>query len=115
VIQAPLVDALKDTDFMKKIIEIALKNWDPNSNKQTALQILLPASSEKELNEHLTKKVIATLNKDFEVVADRNLKHGFKIGPKDGSYILSFSEKDFENLFREYMRPRIIEMLFGGK
>jgi V/A-type H+-transporting ATPase subunit E len=115
VIQAPLVDALKDTDFIKKIIELALKNWDPASNEQTALQILLPKSNEKELNEHFTKKVMATLNQEFEVVADRNLKYGFKIGPKDGSYILSFSEKDFENLFREYMRPRIIEMLFGGK
>lgn len=115
VIQAPLIDALKDTDFIKMIIETAIKNWDPNSTDQIALNVLIPAAKEKELKEYLSTKVMATLNQKFEVVPDKNLKYGFKIGPKDGSYFISFSDKDFENLFREYMRPRIIEMLFGGK
>ncbi len=115
VIQAPLIDALKDSEFIKKIIETAINRWDPSSPEKIALNVIIPESSEKELKEHFTKKVMATLNKEFEVVADKNLKYGFKIGPKDSSYIISFSDKDFENLFREYMRPRIIEMLFGGK
>jgi V/A-type H+-transporting ATPase subunit E len=115
VIETPLIEALKDTNFIKGIIEAAIKNWDPNSNEKIALQVLLPESNEKELKGYLSDKVMATLNKDFEVVADKNLKYGFKIGPKDGSYVISFSDKDFENLFREYMRPRILEMLFGGK
>ena len=115
VIQAPLIDALKDSEFIKKIIETAINRWDPSSPEKIALNVIIPESSEKELKEHFTKKVMATLNKEFEVVADKNLKYGFKIGPKYSSYIISFSDKDFENLFREYMRPRIIEMLFGGK
>lgn len=115
MVQASLVETLKETEFLKKIIETAIKSWDPKSSEVTSLKLMLPEASEKELNEYLTKKVFATLNKDFEIVADRNIKYGFKIGPKDGSYIISFSEKDFENLFREYMRPRIVEMLFGGK
>jgi V/A-type H+-transporting ATPase subunit E len=115
VIQTPLVDALKDSEFIKMIIESALNNWDPSSTVKTSLQVILPEGKEKELNDHFTKKVLSTLNQEFEVVADKNLKYGFRIGPKDGSYVISFSEKDFENLFREYMRPRILEMLFGGK
>jgi V/A-type H+-transporting ATPase subunit E len=115
VIQTPLIDALKDTNFIKDIIEAALKNWDPKSNEKISLQVLIPESNEKDLRAYLSDKVMATLNQEFEVVADKNLKYGFKIGPKDGSYVISFSDKDFENLFREYMRPRILEMLFGGK
>ncbi len=115
VVQAPLVNALKDLDFIKKIIEVAISRWDPTSPEKTALVVLVPESTEKELKEYFTGKVLITLNKEFEVVADKTLKYGFKIGPKDGSYLISFSEKDFENLFREYMRPRIVEMLFGGK
>jgi len=115
VIQTPLIDALKDTNFIKEIIEAALKNWDPKSNEKISLQVLIPESNEKDLRAYLSEKVMATLNQEFEVVADKNLKYGFKIGPKDGSYVISFSDKDFENLFREYMRPRILEMLFGGK
>lgn len=115
VIQAPLIDAVKDTAFVKMIIETALKNWDPNSTKRTSLQVLIPENTDKELNDYLNNKVLATLNQEFVVVPDRNIKYGFKIGPKDGSYLISFTEKDFENLFREYMRPRILELLLGGK
>ncbi|MFO8023409.1 MAG: hypothetical protein R6U65_13150 [Perlabentimonas sp.] len=114
VIEAPLNEALKDTDFVKKIIEAAIKNWDPKS-QDTSLQVIVPENNEKELKEHITKKVMANLNSEVKVVPDKNFKYGFKIGPKDGSYIISFSDKDFENLFKEYMRPRIVEMLFGGK
>jgi V/A-type H+-transporting ATPase subunit E len=100
---------------MKKVIEAAISRWEPDSSGKIDLQILLPTDMESKLKGHLTSKVFSTLNNDFEVVADSKLKYGFKIGPKDGSYIISFSDKDFENLFREYMRPRIVEMLFGGK
>ncbi|MDX9847817.1 MAG: hypothetical protein RBT74_12615 [Tenuifilaceae bacterium] len=115
VIQTPLIDTLKDVNFIKMVIESALKSWSPTSTEKISLKVLLPESTEKELKDHITSKVMATLNQEVEVVADRNLKYGFKIGPKDGSYLISFSDKDFENLFREYMRPRIVEMLFGGK
>lgn len=115
MIQASLTDALKETDFIKKIIETAISRWDPSSSEMISLKLMLPEANEKELQEFLKKKVFATLNNEFEIVADRNIKYGFKIGPKDGSYMISFSDKDFENLFREYMRPRIVEMLFGGK
>lgn len=115
VIQTPLIDALKDVNFIKMVIESALKSWNPTSTEKISLKLLLPEATENELKQHLTSKVLATLNQELEVVADRNLKYGFKIGPKDGSYLISFSEKDFENLFREYMRPRILELLFGGK
>lgn len=115
VIQTPLIDTLKDVNFIKMVIESALKSWSPTSTEKISLKVLLPESTEKELKDHITSKVMATLNQEVEVVADRNLKYGFKIGPKDGSYLISFSDKDFENLFREYMRPRILELLFGGK
>jgi V/A-type H+-transporting ATPase subunit E len=115
VIQTPISDAFNDTEFIKSIIEVALKNWNPNSTEKIALNVIIPEKSEKELKEFISKKVMASLNHELEVVPDKNLKYGFKIGPKDGSYLISFSDKDFENLFREYMRPRIVEMLFGGK
>ncbi len=115
VIETPITEALKDTNFVKSVIEAAIKNWNPESTQRISLQVLVPQNTEKELSEFLKTKVFNTLNKDLEVVADKNMKYGFKIGPKDGSYIISFTEKDFENLFKEYMRPRILELLLENK
>jgi len=113
--EAPLVDALKDVDFVKKVIEIAINRWDPNSAESVSLRILVPEEMAKAITDHFTTKTHALLNKEVEVQVDKAIKYGFRIGPKDGSYVVSFTETDFENLFKDFMRPKIIAMLFGGK
>jgi V/A-type H+-transporting ATPase subunit E len=40
------------------------------------------------------------------------MKKGFEIAPVDGTYKLSFSDEDFANLFKTYLRPRTKELLF---
>jgi len=115
VIEGSVADAMKDTAFVKSVIETAIAKWEPTSADRLSLSVLIPANMEKELASFTSKKMAATLNKEVELVVDRTLKFGFKIGPKDGGYYISFTDKDFENLFKEYMRPRIVNMLFGGK
>ena len=43
----------------------------------------------------------------------KGLANGFKIGPKDGGYQLSFTADDFTNLVGEYLRPATKKILFG--
>lgn len=113
--ETPLVDALKDADFVKRVIETAINRWDPNSAESVCLRILVPEEMAKTITEHFTSKTHALLNKEVEVQVDKAIKYGFRIGPKDGSYVVSFTETDFENLFKDFMRPKIVAMLFGGK
>jgi len=113
--EAPTVDALKDADFVKKIIETAINRWEPNSPEKVSLKVLVPADMEKSMNDYFVNKTHAKLNASVEFAVDKAIKYGFKIGPKDGSYIVSFTESDFESLFKDYMRPKIVTLLFGGK
>lgn len=113
--EAPVVDALKDAEFVKKIIETAIARWEPASPEKVTLRVLLPADMEKAVAGHFTGKSHSALNAGVEFVADRAIKYGFKVGPKEGGYIVSFTEADFEALFRDYMRPKIVALLFGGK
>lgn len=113
--KAPATDALKDADFVKKVIETAVNNWNPNSTEKISLNVLVSADMEKSVAEHFSAKAQAKLNAGVNVSSDRAIKYGFKIGPQDGGYVVSFTEADFEALFRDYMRPKIVALLFGGK
>ena len=113
--QTPVVDALKDAEFMKKVIETAVTRWDPNSPDGVSLRILVPEEMAKAITDHFVSKTHAILNREVEVRVDKAIKYGFRIGPKDGSYVISFTESDFENLFKDFMRPKIVALLFGGK
>jgi V/A-type H+/Na+-transporting ATPase subunit E len=115
VLKAPVVDALKDAEFLKKIIESAITNWNKTETESISLKVLVPANLHTAMSEHFNQKALAKLNVGLNIIADNNISYGFKIGPQDNSYIINFTENDFEALFREYVRPRIVNMLFGGK
>lgn len=115
VLKAPVVDALKDAEFLKKIIESAITNWNKAESESISLNLLVPANLHTAMSEHFNQKTLAKLNVGLKIIADNNIGYGFKIGPQDNSYIINFTENDFEALFREYVRPRIVNMLFGGK
>jgi V/A-type H+/Na+-transporting ATPase subunit E len=53
------------------------------------------------------------LKKGLEITFTDKFKGGFKIGPKDGGYLISLTDEDFDNFFRAYLRPKLIEMLYS--
>jgi V/A-type H+-transporting ATPase subunit E len=112
VIKEPVKKSLDDTEFVKKIIETIIKNWDPQSGKMADISVTVPENMQKELREYLENKAAKELNAGIEVKVSDRMKGGFSIGPADGSYKISFSEKDFENFFKAHLRPRTVEMLF---
>jgi V/A-type H+/Na+-transporting ATPase subunit E len=99
-----------DADFTKKIVESTLNNW--SSAQSSELSILLPKAQEKELTEYFSKSVKDLLDKGLEIKFDAAISAGFQIAPKDGSYKVSFTEADFKNFFKQYLRPKLIDILF---
>ncbi len=113
VIQEPTKQAMKDQEFIKKIIETVIKNWNPQSGEAVNLSVTLPQDMQKELEDYFETKVAKELNAGIKVDVSERMKGGFSIGPADGSYKISFSEEDFENFFKGYFRPKTKNMLFG--
>jgi V/A-type H+/Na+-transporting ATPase subunit E len=107
-------DAFRDKDFLKKIIETTIKNWNPGKEAYD-LQLLLPKEDEKILGTYFNQKQKEIMKGSLEIKFDERMDAGFKIGPKDGRFIISFTDEDFENFFRNYLRPRTTQLLYGGE
>lgn len=110
----PVKEAFKDKDFIKNIIETTIKNWNPGKDAFD-LQLLLPKEDENSLGTYFEKKQKELLKGSLEIRFDDKLNAGFKIGPKDGRFLISFTDEDFENFFKNYLRPRTTQLLYGGK
>ncbi len=115
VIDEPVKKAFDDEKFVKEIIETVVKNWNPQKNESIDLAVLLPVDLEKEFSKYFTAKSGKELNANLEINFSDSIKGGFKIGPADGSYKISFSEDDFENFFKSFLRPKTVEMLYPGE
>ena len=72
-------------------------------------------NKQKEFQDGVKHKAKEILNKGLEISFSDRIKGAFKIGPKEGGYLISFTDEDFDNFFRAYLRPRLIEMLYESK
>jgi V/A-type H+-transporting ATPase subunit E len=53
------------------------------------------------------------LNAGVEASFSKKVSGGFKIGPKEGGYFVSFTDETFNELIAEYLRPATKKILFG--
>lgn len=105
--------ALGDNDFIKTVIELMVKKWHPDEAESTDLQIILPQDKKDNFNKYIKEKINQLLAKGLTVSFEDNFKSGFKIAPKDNSYIINFTQEDFDNFFKTYLRAKTANLLYG--
>ena len=74
---------------------------------------LVKSLMQERLREYFKKNAADAMDKGIDVTFSKQIQGGFKIGPKDGGYMISFAEGDFENILTEYLRPTARKLLFG--
>lgn len=110
VIQPSVKELFSDTEYLKTLISDVVKGWIEKEDFD--LKVILPESNRKQLEKYFKNNLADELNKGLEVTFTKNMKSGFKIGPTDGSYIISFTDDDFTNFLKSYLRPKTSQLLF---
>ena len=103
--------ALSSPDFVKDLIKAVAEKFSTDGPVDIAL--ILPESLNKDLEPFVTKELSKILGAGVESSFSKKVNGGFKIGPKDGGYFVSFSEETFNELISEYLRPATKKLLFG--
>ena len=110
VVEPAIKEVFSDKKYLQDLIVKVVQGWTQTGNFD--LNIVLPQADRVELEAFIANNLAAELNKGLAVEFDSKLKAGFKVGPKDGSYVVSLSDKDFENFFKAYLRPKTSSLLF---
>ena len=108
-----LEKTLDENEFIKSLIELVVKKWDINEPQSTDLHIILPKEKKNDFDKIIKAKINNLLTKGLVVNFDDNFKSGFKIAPKDNSYIINFAQEDFDNFFKTYLRAKTANLLYG--
>lgn len=100
----------EDTEFVKEIIVSAVSQWN---NNQTDIQLEIAQSLEKRIDAVFIKAIQGKINQSVEVKVDPDIRAGFRLGPADGAYKITFREEDFQELIKKYLRPQVRKILFA--
>lgn len=103
--------SVEDVEFVKSLIKEITSKWD-NGGKSLDLSLALPEKSKKDFDDFVKGKTSDILSKGVEIKFEERMDGGFKIGPKDGSFVLSFTDKDFMQFFQSFLKPKTKEILF---
>jgi V/A-type H+/Na+-transporting ATPase subunit E len=110
VIQPSVKDLFSDKDYLQKLISTVVKGW--LEKESFDVKVILPEQDRTQLEGFFKNNLADEMNKGLEVSFAQNMKSGFKIGPADGSYLISFTDEDFTNFLKAYLRPKTSQLLF---
>ncbi|MBO7278740.1 MAG: hypothetical protein J6U70_03975 [Bacteroidales bacterium] len=111
-IAEPAKAALAAPEFIQELVKTIVAAFRADS-EALDLTVILPANLQKELEEFAKAQTAAAMQGGLEVRFSKQIGNGFKIGPKNGGYLISFTGDDFEQLFADYLRPATRKLLFG--
>ena len=105
-----VTDAVKgfvaDKDYLNKFIVSLASQWAANED------IVISTVDAEGLKKYFAANTKALLDKGVKVEQVNGNKTLFSISPADGSYKVNFGEEEFENYFKDFLRPQLVEMLF---
>ena len=105
--------ALSSTDFAKELIASVVKAFNPQNASPVALDLILPESLKAQLEPFVTAEIAKTFNGEIHVDFSKKMNGGFKVAPRDGGYMLQFTDEEFTQLMANYLRPATKKILFG--
>ena len=103
-------DAVKgvtsDKEFLNKFILALATQWSSNE------PIVISVKDGEALQKFFAAKAKGLLDKGVKIEEVNGMKALFSISPADGSDKVNFGEEEFENYFKEFLRPQLVKMLF---
>ena len=111
VVDEPVTSALSSAEFVKEIIRTVAGKFNPD--EAAGLDVVLPESLKAQLEPFIKGEAASLLKGGIDATFSKKVSGGFNIGPKDGSWFVSFTDGTFKELVGEYLRPATRKILFG--
>lgn len=112
-ISTPVKESLTDAEFVKSMIITIAKAFNAANPEPLSLNLVLPAAMQEKLKSFVENDAKKEMGAALDVSYSKQISGGFKIGPKEGGYLISFSDGDFEKILADYLRPSTKKLLFG--
>ncbi|SRR5574344_51246 len=106
IISSSVKDVLADKEFLNKFILTIAQQWTSDES------IVISTGDAESLKKYFTAQAKDLLDKGMKIEQVNGQKALFTIAPANGAYKINFGEEEFENYFKSFLRPQLVEMLF---
>lgn len=104
---------LSSADFVKELVKDIVKAFNPDNASPMALDLIMPETLKKDIVPFVKNEISKMFKTEVNVNFNKKLGGGFKVAPKDGGYVIQFTDEEFTQLIANYLRPATKKILFG--
>ena len=104
---------LGNAAFVKELITSVVKAFNPQNASPVDLSLILPEALKAEVEPFVNSEIANQFKGEVKVDYSKKMNGGFKVAPKDGGYMLQFTDEEFTQLIANYLRPATKKILFG--
>lgn len=106
VVKESVADVVASKDFVGNFLVALATKWTANE------PIVIETADAANLKAFFAAKAKDMLDKGVTINEVNGLKTLFTVKPADGSYKVDFGAEEFENYFKSFLRPQLVDMLF---
>ena len=99
--------------FVKELITSVVKAFNPQNASPVDLSLILPEALKAEVEPFVKNEIANQFKGEVKVEYSKKMNGGFKVSPKEGGYMLQFTDEEFTQLIANYLRPATKKILFG--
>ena len=99
--------------FVKELITSVVKAFNPQNASPVDLNLILPEALKTEVEPFVKNEIANQFKGEVKVDYSKKMNGGFKVSPKEGGYMLQFTDEEFTQLIANYLRPATKKILFG--
>lgn len=104
---------LSSADFVKEMVMSVVKAFNPQNATPVDLDLILPESLKAQVEPFVANEINSLFSAGVNVSYSKKMSGGFKVAPKEGGYVIQFTDEAFQDLMASYLRPATKKILFG--
>lgn len=112
IIDEPVSEIFSDNSFLAGLIGIIAEKWAQQGNDE-GFEIRMPEEILPDVEKFLEEKLNKTLSDRVTLNPGKSMVKGFEIHPSGREYKISVSDSNMAEFLRDFIRPRLAELLFG--
>mgnify|MGYP002620793959 FL=1 len=106
VVSQTVKNMVDDKSFMQEFMFKLAEKWGQQED------IVISTDDAKGLKAVFAKKAKELLDKGVKIEQVNGQNTLFTVQPSDGSYKVNFGKEEFEDYFKSFLRPQLVDMLF---
>ena len=106
VVKEATSDLTGNKEFINEFVLKLAEKWGAQED------IVISTEDAASLKALFAKKAKALLDKGMTIEEVNGKKALFTVQPADGAYKVNFGEAEFEEYFKNFLRPQLVEMIF---